>query len=95
MDFDQISLIKNDDKKRFEMLVKDHIAFIEYNMLNDNTINLWHTQVPEILEGQGVGKALIIKTFEFCRNNHLKMVATCPFISTFLKRHPEWQSVTE
>jgi len=54
---------------------------------------LTHTEVPEEFEGKGMGSALVKKTFEIIQEENLKIVAACPFVAGYLKRHPEYQSL--
>lgn len=93
MDLNQIPLERNISKSRFEMLVEEHYAIIMYEMLNDHTINLYHTEVDPALEGKGVGRAIVIKTLEYCRVHGLKVLPSCPYISKFILKHPEWQDI--
>lgn len=85
-----IPLINKDgDKNRFELVVEDHIAFMDYIISKKNIIYLTHTEVPKSLEGQGVGSALVAKVFEFIKAKDLKVAPLCPFVAAYLKRHPE------
>ncbi len=60
-DYSNIELVINPDKKRFELHVENHIAFIEFILNNENIIFLTHTEVPSVLEGKGVGSAIVEK----------------------------------
>ncbi len=93
MDLDQVALVKNNSKSRFEMLIDKHYAFIMYEMLDEHSINLYHTEVDSALEGKGVGRLLVLKTLEYCKLHHLKVLPSCPFIAKFILRHPEWQEI--
>lgn len=76
------------------MAVQDDLAFISYRT-NGDVISLMHTEVPEDLEGQGIGSALVEKTFQYLEANNLRMVPRCAFVSTYLKRHPEWNRLLD
>jgi hypothetical protein len=87
----KLPLINNDggDKKRFELKVGDHIAFMDYILSKQNIIYLTHTEVPQALEGKGVGSALVSKVLDHIKERQLKMAPLCPFLAAYLKRHPE------
>ncbi|MGB5237288.1 MAG: GNAT family N-acetyltransferase [Flavobacteriaceae bacterium] len=76
-------------KKRFELHVGDHIAFMDYILNKKGVIYLTHTEVPVALEGQGVGSAIVSKVLEYIRQEELKMAPLCPFLAAYLKKHPE------
>lgn len=91
IDFSEIALINNDQgsKKRFELPVEDKVAYIEYMVVRGNVMYLTHTEVPVGLEGKGVGSAIVSKTLDYIRANNFKMAPLCPFLASYLKRHPE------
>ena len=88
--FAQIPLIKKEgDKNRFELMFEGHTAFIDYIFSKQNIIYLTHTEVPQSLEGQGIGSTIVAKVFEFIKEKNLKVAPLCPFVAACLKRHPE------
>ena len=86
-------LILNEDKKRFEMHVEGHIAFIEYILNVDNIMFLTHTEVPVALEGKGVGKNIVEKALNYIKDHNYTLAPLCPFVAAYLKRHPDWKSI--
>jgi uncharacterized protein len=52
-----MNVINNLDRQRFEIDVDGEFAFIEYHM-NDGTVYLMHTFVPDNLRGQGLAQKL-------------------------------------
>jgi predicted GNAT family acetyltransferase len=95
MNLDGIKLTKNEDASRFEMNVEDHIAFVIYTILSPSEIELFHTEVPVALEGKGVAGVLAKNVLEYCKENNFHVKATCPYISHYIVRHPEWESLCE
>jgi predicted GNAT family acetyltransferase len=66
------------------------VAFLEYRYKKGN-LALMHTEVPAVLEGKGLGSALAKYAFQFAKQNNLPVLVYCPFVSSFLKRHPEYE----
>ena len=87
------SLIRNEEKRRFELDVDGHTAFIEYLVDKDHVMYLTHTEVPSALEGKGVGKTIVSQTLEYLKVNGFKLAPLCPFVAAYLKRNPEWKSI--
>lgn len=77
---------------RLELKVEDHTAFIDYKQ-SGNLLFLIHTEVPSELEGKGVGSSIVSKALQYARDNNFKVVPICPFVSTYLKRHKEWDDI--
>lgn len=90
--YNDLPLVNNTKEHRFELVVEGYTAFIEYYQTPSH-ITLTHTEVPEELEGKGVGSAIVLKTLEYIEQHQWKLVPVCPFVVAFLKRHPEWNRV--
>jgi predicted GNAT family acetyltransferase len=44
---------------------------------------------------KGVGSTLIRSALEDVRRRELRAVPLCPFVASFLKRHPEYEDVVD
>ncbi|MDR1755540.1 MAG: N-acetyltransferase [Culturomica sp.] len=82
----------NAERKRYEFdtdgLVKPHIDYIKNNQA---VIYLTHTEVPQPLQGRGVGQALVKGVLEDVEKQGLRVVPTCPFVAAYMKRNPATQ----
>jgi len=93
-EFSILELKKNGTDNRFEMMVENQKAFIDYKERKQK-IYLIHTEVPKNLEGQGVATALIEKTLQYLEDAGYKLVALCPAVVAFIRRHPEWKRILD
>ena len=84
----------NIEEHRFEMPVGNELAFIVYRK-EHNKLALVHTEVPEEAEGKGIASALAKFVFEKAKQENIKLLVYCAFISTYLKRHPEYNDLVE
>lgn len=84
----QYSVINNTTACRFELEAEGAMAILEYR-LRDHTINFVHTEVPQALRGRGLGKQLVRAALEYAREHQLTVIPSCPFVKTYLRRHPE------
>ena len=81
--------ITNDEKiMHFEIREGDDIAFLEYRFLKKDIV-LMHTEVPESMEGKGIASALAAHAFKYAKEHAMPVVVYCPFVLTYMKRHPE------
>jgi predicted GNAT family acetyltransferase len=85
-------LIDNKEAKRFEFQIEDHVAFIDYILAKGN-IYLTHTEVPTALEGKGIASALVLAVFKVIEQESWSLIPLCPFVATYIKRHPEWKKL--
>ncbi|MBA3671440.1 MAG: N-acetyltransferase [Gemmatimonadaceae bacterium] len=60
------------------------LRYVERN----GVLDLVHTEVPEVLEGQGYGSALARAALSHARKEGKKIIPSCPFVTAYLKRHP-------
>jgi len=54
-----------------------------------NNLTVYHTEVSETLKGKGVSTQLLEAMVKYVRNNNLKVIPLCPYVSVQFKRHPE------
>ena len=86
---DSQPIVDNPDAGRFELTVDGWTAFSEYHMLG-RAIVFTHTEVPEELQGQGVGSALARGVLAIARERGQEVVPLCPFIADYIRSHPEY-----
>lgn len=86
-------LKNNTHRHRFEMETDGKLSVVAYQQVDETTLALVHTEVDPSLEGQGVGSELVEAVLAYAEQNELKIVPVCPFVSTYLKRHPDWKRV--
>ena len=85
----EIKISENKELKSFETTMGEKTAIIEYIRAEDK-MYLTHTEVPKEFEGKGVASTMVKHVFGQIEDEGLKLVPLCPFIATYLKRHPEW-----
>ena len=78
---------------RYEIEVDGEVAGFLMYRLEPGVIELVHTDVAPKLEGKGVGGALVKGALDDVRARGLKMRPFCPFVSAYIKRHPEYQDL--
>lgn len=83
---------RNDDRNRYELTVDGQLAVCEFNRLS-TAVMFTHTEVPEVLEGQGVGSTLVRGALDDVRAQGLQVVPLCPFVAAFIRRHREYMDI--
>ena len=82
----------NPEKSRFELDAGGHLA-VSYYKQAGGVVTFMHTEVPKELEGQGIGSRLVRGALELVRAKKLKVVAKCPFVAAYLKKHSEFDDL--
>ena len=80
-------VIDNREASRFELTVDGQTAFLQYERTPKSFV-LVHTEVPPALRGRHLGDALVKGAFERAHAERLRVVAVCPFVRTYLRKHP-------
>jgi len=81
------SVTDNRAKSRFEFSVNDDTAYLVYER-TDDALTLIHTEVPGTMRGLHVGDALVEAALEDARSAGLRIVALCPFVRAYMRKHP-------
>lgn len=79
----------NAERHRYEVTVDGHVAHADYRIEGD-VITFTHTIVPPALEGQGIASRLIRHALTEARGRGFRVVPQCPFVSAYIRKHPEW-----
>ena len=79
---------------RFELHVDGETAVVVYERAGD-LLRLIHTEVPQSLEGKGVGSKLVGAVLRFAQENRVSVVPLCPFVAQYVKRHPEYSAIVD
>ena len=84
----------NPDRNRFEITTEDGrlAGFAQYEP-GDGVRDFNHTVVKDEFEGQGIGGRLARAALDQTRADGLKVVATCPFIKSWIAKHPDFEDL--
>jgi len=67
----------------------DGDAELIYGRFTDDVIDLQHTEVPPSGRGKGIGDALVRAALAYARGRGARVMATCPYVQAWLRRHPD------
>ena len=91
---DPRNVTRNDRRNRYELSVDGQLAVCDFEH-SDDTITFTHTEVPEGLEGQGVGSALARGALDDVRAQGFTVVPDCPFIADFMAKHEAYKDLLD
>jgi len=76
-------------RSRFVVPLPDGEAQLVYAPFSEDIIDLQHTEVPPSGQGHGVGDALVRAALAYASERGLRVIATCPYVQGWLRRHPD------
>jgi predicted GNAT family acetyltransferase len=76
----------NPEMSRLETEVGGHLATLRYER-HPHAVVLVETEVPAALRGRGIANALAKWAIETAQHDGLRVVAVCPFVQAYMRRH--------
>lgn len=84
----------NKEARRYEVQTPAGLAFAEYRPAGP-AVMFTHTEVPEALEGQGVGSDLVKAALDDVKAQGKKVIPLCPFVAAYIGRHQEYLDLVD
>ena len=81
-------VVNNESEQRFVTTIDGQQAELTYRSHGDRLI-LVHTEVPDALEGRGLGGDLVTAAVAYAVARGLTVVPQCSFARGWLERHPD------
>jgi predicted GNAT family acetyltransferase len=80
-------VVDNAARQQFELTLEGQTALLAYERTPRSLI-LVHTEVPPALRGRHLGDALARAAIDRAHADRLQVVAVCPFVKAYLRKHP-------
>jgi predicted GNAT family acetyltransferase len=87
---DAVSVSDNRELGRYEIRLGDDLTGFATYRLRPGRITYIHTEVEPEFEGRGIGGLLAAAALDDARARGLSVIPICPFISSWIKHHPEY-----
>lgn len=82
-------VVDNPELHRYELYVGEDLAGqIAYSQRN-GAVTLIHTEIDPAFKGRGLGDAIVAAALVDLEERDLRMIPVCPFVRSYLERHPE------
>jgi Predicted acetyltransferase len=81
------------DRRRYELTVDGQLAgFVTY-AIHEGRITLIHTEVEAAYSGRHLGDRLAGDVLDDARRRGLRVRPLCPFVASYIRSHPEYESL--
>jgi uncharacterized protein len=77
--------------KRFVLTNDAGEAVLDYREVDATTLDYFRTFVPTSMRGGGIASIITEHALRHAQAQGLKVIPTCPFIATYIERHPEFR----
>lgn len=93
-DANGVDVRRNEAEEQFEVALGSDRAVLTYAEQNGKLYVL-HTEVPEAMEGHGIGSALVSAAMDYAGEKGMKVVPFCPFAKAWLHRHHDYDEMVD
>jgi predicted GNAT family acetyltransferase len=73
---------------QFTMTVDGHRCELDFS-LDDQIMDIRSVRVPKAVGGRGLAGTLTRHALDWARANSLRVKPTCPYVASWLERHPD------
>ena len=88
-----VTVHRDDENHHYEAVLDGKVAgFVQFRERAGRVI-LIHTETDPAFDGRGVGSALARAALDDVRARGEKAVVECPFIRSYIAKHPEYQDL--
>lgn len=90
---DEVEVHREEARHVYIARVGGETAVLSYQEAGPGVLDFQHTEVPEAVQGQGVGEELVRQALDDVRERGLEVIPTCPFVAAFIRRHREYRDL--
>jgi len=73
--------------------VEGETCVLEFTRSGD-VVSMNSVRVPDAVGGRGLAGQLTQHALDWARSESLKVKPVCPYVKTWIQRHPEYQDLT-
>jgi predicted GNAT family acetyltransferase len=94
IDVQSLEVRNNTEEEQFEVPLNDgDLGVIVYRMHGEDVYVMLHTEVPPAYGGKGIADKLVHDALDMVRAEGKKVIAICPYVKAYIKRHPDYQDL--
>ncbi len=87
-----IKIELDQDNSRFIGSVDGHDCVLDFRLAADR-VAMTSVRVPEAAGGRGIAGQLTRHALDWARARGLKVDPVCPYVKTWIQRHPDYQDL--
>jgi NAD+ kinase len=87
------TVVDSFEQQRYEIVLGGEVAGVLHYRRHGDQVELMHTEIDQAFEGRGLGSRLAAGALEDARRRATPVKVTCPFVTGYLERHPEYSDL--
>jgi uncharacterized protein len=80
-----MKIIHDEKEREFYAIIDGKKAIVQYDFLNEKTVNIFHTYTPPEFRGHGVAKAIYDEISKWLVKKKLKAKLSCSYAQRYFK----------
>ena len=84
------TVVDSFERQRYEILIGGEVAGALHYRRHGERVELMHTEIEQTFSGRGLASRLAAAALADARSRSTVVVASCPFVTGYLDRHPEY-----
>jgi NAD+ kinase len=92
-DASDATVVDSFEQSRYEIVLGGEVAGVLHYRRHGAGVDLMHTEIDQAFEGRGLASRLAAAALEDARSRSTPVAVTCPFVSSYVERHPEYADV--
>ena len=89
------TVVDSFENSRYEILLGGEVAGMLHYRRHDGRVELAHTEIDQAFEGRGLAGRLAAAALTDARGRATPVSVTCPFVTGYVQRHPEYHDLVE
>jgi len=85
-----IEVVHNAPASRFEARIPEGLCHADYRRVG-SALHMVHTETPHEARGRGMAGLCVAAAVDYAESQGLKVMPLCPYVRSWLRRHPERQ----
>lgn len=95
MTVQNLNIRQDMQRQMFFVKVNGGHAWLKYDKPKEDVLDYKETYVPTSSRNKGVGSRLVAHALDYANDQKLNVEPSCPFVNTFIEKHPEYENVLE
>jgi predicted GNAT family acetyltransferase len=91
----EVTVVHSPEQSRYEVIVDGAVAGFAAYVRHPDHLNFTHTEIRSEYGGRGLGATLVAGALADVRASGGRIVASCPFVKSYLQNHAEYQNLVK
>lgn len=82
-----VNIVHDTSAHYFKVEIDNHCAYLVYANIDDKTIDLYRTFVPDSMRGMGIAAKLTQSALDYAEQQDFKVIPTCSYVEKYMQKN--------